>query len=54
MVAVRTSIRQKKQPSASQEQLDCQQGQYMTQNDQYFVLGVCRSKLILSVSLLSN
>ena len=44
----------KKQPSASLEQLDCQQGQYKTQNGQSFVLGVCQNKLILSVSLLSN
>jgi hypothetical protein len=44
----------KKQPSASLEQLDSQQGQYMTQNCQSFVLGVCQNKLILSVSLLSN
>jgi hypothetical protein len=48
MVAVRMSI------SASLEQLDSQQGQYMTQNGQSFVLGVCQNKLILSVSLLSN
>jgi hypothetical protein len=40
----------KKQPSASLEQLDCQQGQYKTQNGQSFVLGVCQNKLILSVS----
>jgi hypothetical protein len=57
-VAVRTSIRQRgfseKQPSASLEQLDSHQGQYMTQNGQSFVLGVCQNKLILSVSLLSN
>ena len=44
----------KKQPSASLEQLDRQQGQYMTQNGQAFVLGVCQNTLILSVSLLSN
>jgi hypothetical protein len=44
----------KKQPSASLEQLDSQQGQYMTQNGQSFVLGVCQNKLILSESLLSN
>jgi hypothetical protein len=34
----------KKQPSASLEQLDSQQGQYMTQNGQSFVLGVCQNK----------
>jgi hypothetical protein len=44
----------KKQPSASLEQLDSQQGQNMTQNGQSFVLGICQNKLILSVSLLSN
>ena len=44
----------KMQPSAFLEQLDSQQGQYMTQNGQSFVLGVCQNKLILSVSLLSN
>ena len=57
MVTVRTSIREaflKKQPSASLGQLDSQQGQYMTQNDQSCVLGVCLNKLILSVLLLSN
>ena len=31
----------KKQPSASLEQLGSQQGQYMTENGQSFVLGVC-------------
>jgi hypothetical protein len=40
----------KKQPYASLEQLDSQQGQYMTQNGQSFVLGVCQNKLILSVA----
>jgi hypothetical protein len=44
----------KKQPSASLEQLNSQQGQNMTQNGQSFVLGICQNKLILSVSLLSN
>ena len=44
----------KKQESAFLEQLDSQQGQYMTQNGQSYVLDVCQNKLILSVSLLSN
>jgi hypothetical protein len=44
----------KKQPIISLEQLDSQQGQYMTQNGQSFVLDVCLNKLILSISLLSN
>ena len=44
----------KKLPSASLEQLDSQQGYYLTQHGQSFVLCVCQSKLILSASLLSN
>jgi Na+-transporting NADH:ubiquinone oxidoreductase subunit NqrC len=37
----------KKQPSASLEQIDSQQGQYMTQNGQSFVLGVCQNNFVL-------
>jgi hypothetical protein len=44
----------KEQPSASLEQLDSQQGQYMNQNCQSFVLGVCLNKLILSVKNLKE
>jgi hypothetical protein len=37
----------KKQPSASLEQIDSQQWQYMTQNGQSFVLGVCQNNFVL-------
>jgi hypothetical protein len=49
----------RKQPSASLEQIDSQQGQYMTQNGQSFVLDVClfvflNFRSFYSKTLLSN
>jgi hypothetical protein len=55
-----TSIRQRGFPekatklSTSLEQLDNQQGRYMNLDGQYFALGVCQNRMILSESLLNN